>query len=209
VSKLRFLAAVPIALALSLALPTPALAHSEIIASSPTEGAVLTELPARFSVTANQDLLDVTGDAEGFALQIIGPNGEHYESDMLEVEGPTLSTPAIVGAPGPYTLAYQVVSADGHPVSGEIHFVWEPPASTPSEAPVPLPAPTATGPAATAPSETPDASPTESAEPVPGPDAAFPSWPIALLAALAAVAVIVTSIIALRRKPPGGDAAGA
>jgi len=114
------------ALAAVIAFAAPAAAHSTIAASTPAEGQVLTALPAEFSVTANEDLADVTGTGEGFALQIIDASGKHYETGELTISGPTLSTPAAAGDAGDYVLAYQIVSADGHPVSGEIHFGWAP-----------------------------------------------------------------------------------
>ena len=37
-----------------------------------------------------------------------------------------MSTAARLGAAGAYTMLYQLVSADGHTVSGEIPFTWAP-----------------------------------------------------------------------------------
>ncbi|MGO7565082.1 copper resistance protein CopC, partial [Rhizobium johnstonii] len=42
-----------------------------------------------------------------------------------------MSTAAALGEPGDYTLAWQAVSADGHPISGEVPFSWDP--ATPLE----------------------------------------------------------------------------
>jgi hypothetical protein len=57
----------------------------------------------------------------------------------VSVLGATASTGAALGAAGEYTLLWQVVSGDGHPVSGEFGFTWEPAAgaelSTGSAAP--------------------------------------------------------------------------
>lgn len=107
---------------------TAASAHSALTGSNPEEGQVVTSMSGTFYVTANEDLLDVTGDASGFALQIVDADGLHFETQCPVVDGNELSTPAALGAGGAYQLRFQFVSGDGHPVSGAIAFTWEPPA---------------------------------------------------------------------------------
>lgn len=119
------------------ALAAPAAAHSAIVASTPEDGAVLAELPAEFSVTANEDLLDASGTGEGFVLAIVGADGTHYEDGRIAIDGPTLSTTAVVGEPGGYTLEYRIVSEDGHPVEGAIGFTWAPDGVVPTAGPAP------------------------------------------------------------------------
>lgn len=117
----------PLALALTLfGVAAPAAAHTGIESTIPADGETLTVLPELFSVTATEELKDLTGDGDGFALQITGPDGARLDTGELVIEGRTASTPAVVDAPGTYTLAYQVVGEDGHPVAGEIQFVWAP-----------------------------------------------------------------------------------
>ena len=123
---LAALVGVAAAVLLSTVAPLPASAHSTIVDSTPAEGETLTGLPTTFSVTANEDLLDVTGESAGFALQVIGADGLHYERGCPVVDGATLAMPVSIGAAGEYELRYQVVSADGHPISGAIPFTWAP-----------------------------------------------------------------------------------
>jgi len=112
----------------------PAQAHSFLVSSVPAEGSTLTELPETFEVRMNEDLLDLVGDGTGFGIRIVDSMGRYYGDGTLTIAGDTLSTPAALGAAGEYTLVYQVVSADGHPVSDEFTFEWAPPAGfTPSE----------------------------------------------------------------------------
>jgi methionine-rich copper-binding protein CopC len=99
-------------------------AHNYLIASSPSQGETLTELPESFSVTTNEDLLAIGGSTAGFAFQIVDAAGTHYETGCVTVEGPTMSTVPRLGEAGDYTALWQVVSADGHTVSGEIDFTW-------------------------------------------------------------------------------------
>jgi len=112
----------------------PAQAHSFLVSSTPAEGSVLTSLPETFEVRMNEDLLDLVGDGTGFGIRIVDADGLYYGDGQLTIAGDTLSTPAALGEAGDYTFIYQVVSADGHPVSDEFDFTWDPPADfVPSE----------------------------------------------------------------------------
>jgi len=123
----RFFAALPLALALTLTgAVAPAFAHTGIEGTVPADGETLTVLPDYFSVTASEELNDITGEGEGFALHIIGPDGARLDTGEVIIEGRVASTPAVVDEPGTYTFAYQVVGEDGHPVAGETTFVWAP-----------------------------------------------------------------------------------
>jgi methionine-rich copper-binding protein CopC len=110
----------------------PAWAHSYLVDSTPAEGETLTELPDAFSVTANETLLDLQSDGSGgqgaFGLVIRDADGGYYGDGCVSVVDATMSTDPVLGASGDYTMIWQVVSADGHPVSGEIPFTWEAPA---------------------------------------------------------------------------------
>ena len=118
--------ATAIGLALVLAAPAAAFAHNYLVDSTPAEGATLTELPQEFSVTTNEALLDVSGEAAGFALEVRDSAGGYYGDGCLTVEGATLSTPAALGEPGDYTVGWRVVSGDGHTVDGTFAFTWAP-----------------------------------------------------------------------------------
>lgn len=122
----RSLAALALAGTVALGGALPAQAHNQLVASTPADGEVLTALPETFSVTTNSNLLDLSGTGAGFALQVTDAAGAFYGDGCLTVAGPTLSTPAALGAPGPYRLVWQVISEDGHTVSGELAFEWAP-----------------------------------------------------------------------------------
>jgi len=166
-----------VGLAAAIAFSSPAAAHSAIIDSTPAAGEEIESAPDFFSITANEDLADITGSGEGFALRIVRTaTGEDVSTGQLIIDGPTLSTPGVPLEGGAYVMQYQVVSADGHPVSGEIPFTVAggDPQST---------APPSTG--AEAPSGTP-------ADP--------PLWPVWLAVSIAVVLVVVGTIIAVRRR---------
>ncbi|MGM1030737.1 MAG: copper resistance protein CopC [Actinomycetota bacterium] len=114
--------AVLAAVAATLLLP----AHASVIGSTPQDGSIVTEQPGSFSVVLNEEIIDVPGAASANALQVTDAAGLYYGAGCGVVDGDTISLDAQLGAAGDYTVTYQVVSADGHPVSGEIGFAFEP-----------------------------------------------------------------------------------
>ncbi|MBH0115779.1 copper resistance protein CopC [Salinibacterium sp. NG253] len=112
--------------ALTLLVAAPAYAHNYLVESTPLEGETLTVLPDEFSVTTNDTLLDLAGDGGGFAIQILDSNGGYYGDGCFTIRDATLSTGATLGEAGDYRMLWQLVSADGHTVSDEIDFTWEP-----------------------------------------------------------------------------------
>ncbi|EPR76939.1 Copper resistance protein CopC [Leifsonia rubra CMS 76R] len=115
--------------ALMLLSAAPASAHNYLVASTPEEGEVLTTLPEEFSVTTNETLLDLAGDSGGFAIQVTDEAGKHFGDGCFTIRDETLATGASLGEPGEYLMRWQLVSADGHPISGEVGFTWQPNAS--------------------------------------------------------------------------------
>ncbi len=116
---------VAIGIAGPIGFAVPAYAHNVLVASTPAADQVLTELPDSFSVTTNEDLLELDG-SNGFALQIRDAAGAYYGDGCVQVVDATMSATAALGEPGAYTMLWQVVSADGHSVDGEIPFTWQP-----------------------------------------------------------------------------------
>ena len=116
-----------LALLLGLALATagagPASAHNYVVSTSPAEDSVVSEQPAVVSLTTNDALLGLEGST---AVQVVGPDGLHYETSCPTVDGATAGVPAELGPAGEYTVVWQVVSTDGHPIAGEFEFEWAP-----------------------------------------------------------------------------------
>lgn len=109
-----------------LALAGPASAHNQVVSSTPSPNQTLTALPARFSIVTNEALLDIGGTGRGFAFEIEDAAGRFYETGCVSIVDASMFTDARLGAPGAYTVIYQLVSADGHTVSGRIPFTWAP-----------------------------------------------------------------------------------
>jgi methionine-rich copper-binding protein CopC len=110
---------------LALAPVAPASAHNYVVESTPTEGEVLTALPEAWQVVTNEAMLHPDGDAV-FGLWARDADGLFYGDGCVDVSGSGMSAAPVIGAAGDYTLVYSLVSADGHPLTGEIPFEWAP-----------------------------------------------------------------------------------
>jgi methionine-rich copper-binding protein CopC len=110
------------AAAVTLLLP----AHAAVIGSTPQDGSTVTAQPGAFSVVLNEPMLSVPGAASSSAMRLTDAAGRFYGDGCTTVDGASISLDAQLGAAGDYTLTYQVVSADGHTVSGDIGFAFEP-----------------------------------------------------------------------------------
>ncbi|WP_104081592.1 copper resistance CopC family protein [Cryobacterium sp. Y11] len=109
----------------------PASAHNNVVGSSPAADAVVTEQPGVFSVTTSDLLLDLGGTGAGSAMVITGPADAplFYGDGCGTVSGSTVETSAQLGAAGQYTVIWQTVSTDGHAISDEFTFDWQPAAN--------------------------------------------------------------------------------
>lgn len=104
-------------LVMMLGLAGPALAHDTLISSDPAEGATLTKSPTEVSFTFDLPVKDFNTQ-----LRVFGPNGHNYTTGAPVITGATVSATMAAGPAGEYCAAFRIVSADGHPVTGQIHF---------------------------------------------------------------------------------------
>ena len=186
----RRIAALAVALAAGLAFTAgPASAHSQIISTSPADGAVLDAPPTEVRLTFDAPLLDDTdtmsiNDADGNVVSSIHP----------KPEGAEVAIPWPAGTkPGVYQVAYRVVCGDGHPLVGAMLITIN--GAAPSAGSVD--AAVTTGSAAASTPTTNSATP--AAAPASTPSAGLPI--VALLVAIvAAGAVVAAAFMARRRK---------
>ncbi len=112
------------------AAPVPA--HTELVSSSPKDGASVTTLPAMVELTFSEPV-----GSRGLFVVVTDPAGAQVAVGKPDVSDDTVRQATNGRGPaGDYTLVYRVVSADGHPVSGELRFVVEE-GSAPGSAPEP------------------------------------------------------------------------
>ncbi|GAA3300838.1 hypothetical protein GCM10020295_42570 [Streptomyces cinereospinus] len=115
------------AAALLLGGAAPASAHAALTGSDPRQGAVVDTAPAQVSLTFSE-AVSLSDDS----LQVLDPKGERAQTgEARAVGGTTYAVKLRPGlSDGTYTVAYQVVSADSHPVSGAYTFSIGAPSST-------------------------------------------------------------------------------
>ncbi len=148
--------------------PSAAAAHSQLEAATPAAGSTLDAAPAQVTLRFSAGVLPQYADV---AVQV----GDGESSAVpVEVQNDTVTGDLAALAPGAggtqeptaWTVAYRIVSADGHPITGEVTFSAPPPA--PAPAPTPVEPPSTDGSAPSSPSTTAPAPPEQSSTPSAG-----------------------------------------
>jgi len=190
-----------LAAAASLGFAGPAAAHDVLLSSDPADGSAVQTAPTSVSLTFDQPVQDFEP-----VVTVTGPDGQSYQSGS-----PTVDSTVVTNAVGPltvagdYVIAYRVVSADGHPVVGEVKFQFtgapasatSPRTSAAAGSPSgPSSAISASAASSSAPVSTAAVAPTSSSSGLSG-------WVWAALA-LAAVLIIAAVVVVLRRPRQSG-----
>lgn len=102
-------------------------AHAALTGSDPAQGVVVDKAPDQVSLTFSEQVSMSSG-----SLRVLDPKGKRVDSgEPSNVSGTTYSVRLVAGlADGTYTVAYQVVSADSHPVAGAYTFSVGAPSTT-------------------------------------------------------------------------------
>ncbi|MFH8339614.1 copper resistance protein CopC [Streptomyces sp. AM6-12] len=97
----------------------PASAHAALTGSDPAQGVVVQQPPARVSLTFSEKVA-MNGDS----LRVLDPRGKPVQTGApANVRGTTYAVRLKDGlGKGTYTVTYEVVSADSHPVAGAYTF---------------------------------------------------------------------------------------
>ncbi|MCP3754965.1 copper resistance protein CopC [Streptomyces sp. TBY4] len=122
-------------LAAFFAAAAPASAHAALTASDPTDGAVVATAPAQITLSFSESVA-MNGDS----IRVLDPQGKRVDTGELRdlCSGSLIryGTALRPGLPdGTYTVAWQAISADSHPISGAFTFSI----GAPSETAVSLP----------------------------------------------------------------------
>ncbi|MBD0423518.1 copper resistance protein CopC/CopD [Streptomyces sp. TRM S81-3] len=105
----------------------PASAHAALTGSDPRQGAVVDKAPAQVTLTFSEPV-----SMDDDSLRVLDPKGKRVDSGEPQGTGGTRYAVKLhAGLPdGTYTVSYQVVSADSHPVSGAYTFSIGAPSET-------------------------------------------------------------------------------
>ncbi|MFC7640909.1 copper resistance protein CopC [Streptosporangium lutulentum] len=138
VARLIALAAIA-ACALS-AMTGTASAHTTLKSSDPADGATVKKPPADIELVFTENI------SRNLATVVVtGPGGEKVVDGKPKIKGATLTQPLTDDlVNGRYTIAFRVVSADGHPISKELRFTLKAPKPSPTPTPTPTPTPAPT-----------------------------------------------------------------
>jgi methionine-rich copper-binding protein CopC len=196
------LLAIGLGIAGAVAIAGPAYAHNQIVSSTPSPNETLTSLPARFEIDTNNVLLDIGGQGRGFAFEIRDSHGKFYEDGCVSIVDDNMFTTARLGPPGAYTIIFQIVSADGHTVSGTIPFTWAPSAASAVTKGVPSPPGCNGGPAPGKPHNDATSTQTIRTSEVPLADIL---WIGGIIVAVALAAIVTLVVVTRRRDDDGRD----
>ena len=153
---------------LSVAMAPTTSAHADLQVSTPADGESLEIAPEEIRLTFSEELFE-----ELVEISILDAAGDLYSTIEVE-QTPPPGTDVIFpwptqAPPGDYSIAYRVVSADGHPVTGTISFSY---AATAVEPSTPEPSPSDIAPQPTPSDSTPSA---ESSTPAASPASSSPT----------------------------------
>jgi len=102
------------------AMAAPASAHNSLTNSNPADETSLDAGPAEVVLTFDQPVQK----AEKLNnIAVTGPDGNQWQDGPAKVDSNVVTVPVReLGPKGVYKIGYRIVSADGHPVSGELKF---------------------------------------------------------------------------------------
>jgi methionine-rich copper-binding protein CopC len=168
----------------------PASAHDALGGTTPAAGSTVTVAPVEVTLTFAEP---PTG--QGLGVAVTGPDGSSVATGAPTVQVNEVTQRLVpLTRSGTYTVAYRVVSADGHPVSGTFRFVLALPTGSSA-------GPTATGDPTPGASATPNPS-SVAAEVAPTDGSADGVSPWAVAGVVVLAAAVVLGVVAVRRRRP-------
>lgn len=98
-------------------------AHTSLELSTPSNNQSIEFMPTELSATFDEDLIEIEGEVVN-TLELQSVDGADYVLSAATIAGPIVSAKVGDGdyPAGSYLLKFRVVSADGHPITGEIGF---------------------------------------------------------------------------------------
>jgi len=127
--------ALGLALAGAVGLAGPASAHNVVVGTTPTSGSTVTEAPESVEITFDEAVLNLAADGSSTVISVTDADGTEHATGCPTTQDRTASVPVTLGPAGEYTVDWRIVSADGHPTSGQFAFTYDPPAGAAAAAP--------------------------------------------------------------------------
>ena len=119
----RFAVGMAVAAVAILATAVPASAHDSLVHSTPEADERLAAAPESITLTYSGDLLVLGESSQGAVVLVIDQDGRDWATGEVTVAGNTVTAAVDPGMPDAgYQVRWQVVSEDGHPISGIVPF---------------------------------------------------------------------------------------
>lgn len=111
------LRAILIAILIAILWTAPAGAHALLVGTDPKDGSSLAAAPSTITLTFSEDI------AMPAFIAVQSPDGKQVATSRPKaVDQRVTAMVTDVGKRGHYAVSYRVVSTDGHPVEGTIHY---------------------------------------------------------------------------------------
>ncbi|MFJ4253485.1 copper resistance protein CopC [Microbacterium sp. NPDC090003] len=119
----RFAVGMAVAAVAVFATAVPASAHDSLVHSTPEADENLATAPESITLTYSGELLVLGDSTQGAVVLVIDESGRDWATGDVEVSGNTVTAAVEPGMPDAgYQVRWQVVSEDGHPISGIVPF---------------------------------------------------------------------------------------
>lgn len=108
-------------------------AHDYLVSTTPVADSTVTEPLTQVVLGFNEPPL--TDFASAIAIEVRDAAGANIVTSPVSIVDSTLTVSVAPTAQGAYTVLWQTVSSDGHPVSGEYGFTYSGPVAEPTGMP--------------------------------------------------------------------------
>ena len=116
-------AALALGLSAILGISAPANAHAELVEASPPADSLIGALPEYVDLTFGENIMTLDGSEGSNIITVVDSNGAKVDDETIVVNAAVVSVGIKPGfGDGTYTVAYRVVSEDGHPIEGSYKF---------------------------------------------------------------------------------------
>jgi methionine-rich copper-binding protein CopC len=92
-------------------------AHAIVVRAKPQDGETVTSAPSKVELWYDAPISSAMA-----ALSVTDAAGQRVDKHDAAIDGAHVTTSVEAASPGEYTIRYRAISADGHIVSGILHF---------------------------------------------------------------------------------------